>query len=145
MSETGVGKERFFTEEHEMFRKSVRAFVEREFTPHADEWEEACAFPDAVFAKAGAEGFLGLKYGNEIGGANLDYWYTVVWAEELVRSKCAGLNMALLVQSDMATPPGHDLGNDEQKRPFPQPPIPGEDNFAPAVPQPRAGSAGGAL
>jgi citronellyl-CoA dehydrogenase len=30
-----------FTEEHEMFRKSVRAFVEKEIRPYVDEWEEA--------------------------------------------------------------------------------------------------------
>lgn len=137
---TELGREPFFSEEHEMFRKSVRAFVERELAPHADEWEEAAAFPDEVFRKLGEEGLLGLKYSKELGGSELDYWYTVVFAEELVRSKCAGMNMAMLVQSDMATPVVHDLGTPEQKKEFLEPAIKGEKVFALGVSEPGAGS-----
>ena len=32
-----------FTEEHEMFRQSVRSFVETHMTPHADAWERHVA------------------------------------------------------------------------------------------------------
>jgi citronellyl-CoA dehydrogenase len=135
-----LGRERFFTEEHEMFRKTVRSFVERELAPHAEEWEEACIFPKEVFKKCGDEGFLGLKYSKEIGGLELDYWYTVVWAEELVRSRCAGVNMALMVQSDMATPVVHDLGTDEQKKEFLEPAVKGDKIFALGVSEPGAGS-----
>ncbi len=133
-------REPFFTEEHEMFRKSVRAFVERELLPHADEWEESCSFPRDVFKKLGDEGLLGLKYAKTLGGSELDYWYTVVYAEELSRSRCAGMNMAMLVQSDMATPVVHDLGTDEQKKEFLEPAIKGDKIFALGVSEPGAGS-----
>src|SRR5437899_1932525 len=64
----------YFTEEHEMFRQSVRTFIEREITPHVDEWEEAGIFPaHDLFKKMGDLGFLGLTYPEEYGGSNLDY------------------------------------------------------------------------
>jgi citronellyl-CoA dehydrogenase len=133
-------REPFFTEEHEMFRKTVRAFVEKELTPYADEWEAEEIFPREVFRKFGEQGLLGLKYDGELGGLGLDYWFTVVYAEELVRSRCAGVNMALMVQSDMATPVIHDLGTKEQKEEFLAPAIKGEKIAALGVSEPGAGS-----
>jgi alkylation response protein AidB-like acyl-CoA dehydrogenase len=41
----------------------MRAFVEGELRPHAAEWEAARLFPDEVFSKLAARGWLGLKYG----------------------------------------------------------------------------------
>ncbi len=133
-------REPFFTDQHDMFRAMVRQFVENELAPHADEWEEAEIFPREVFLKAGEQGLLGLNYKEEYGGADLDYWYTVVLCEELVRSRCAGLNMALMVQSDMATPIIHDLGTEEQKQEFLVPAIKGEKIAALGVSEPNAGS-----
>jgi citronellyl-CoA dehydrogenase len=133
-------REPFFKEEHEMFRAMVRQFVEAELTPHADVWEEEEIFPREVFQKAGAAGLLGLNYASKWGGSELDYWYTVVRTEEYVRSRCAGVNMALLVQSDMATPVIHDLGTDEQKQEFLVPAIKGDKIAALGVSEPGAGS-----
>ena len=68
-----------FTSEHEMFRQSIRKFVEQEINPHADEWEEAGIFPaHDLFNKMGDLGFLGLTYPEEYGGQGLDFWYTVI-------------------------------------------------------------------
>ena len=130
----------FFTDQHEMFRAMVRSFVETEIKPHADAWEEAEEFPRELFRKAGEAGLLGLHYDQRWGGSGLDYWYTVVECEELVRSHCAGVNMALMVQSDMATPVIHDLGTDEQKQEFLAPAIKGERIAALGVSEPGAGS-----
>jgi acyl-CoA dehydrogenase len=52
-----------FTERHEALRAEMRAFVEDELRPHAPEWEAARRFPDDMFAKLAARGWLGLKYG----------------------------------------------------------------------------------
>ncbi|HBP16173.1 MAG TPA: acyl-CoA dehydrogenase [Planctomycetes bacterium] len=133
-------REPFFSEEHEMFRAMVRQFVEREMAPHADAWEENEDFPSELFKKAGEQGLLGLNYEEEFGGANLDYWYTTIYVEELVRSRCAGANMALMVQSDMATPIIADLGSKEQKEEFLAPAIRGEKIAALGVSEPNAGS-----
>ena len=40
-----------FTEEHQQFRKTVRAFAEKELAPHVDAWEEAGLFPREVFTR----------------------------------------------------------------------------------------------
>jgi citronellyl-CoA dehydrogenase len=133
-------REPFFTEEHDMFRAMVRQFVEQEMTPFADEWEEAEIFPRELFLKAGEQGLLGLNYAEDLGGANLDYWFTAVFVEELVRSRSAGANMALMVQSDMATPIIADLGTQEQKEEFLAPAIRGEKIAALGVSEPNAGS-----
>ena len=34
-----------FTKAHDLFRESVRSFVEQEINPYMDEWEEAEIFP----------------------------------------------------------------------------------------------------
>ena len=56
-----------FSEEHEQFRKTVRAFAEKELAPHAEEWEET-TFPDWVFQRMGELGFLGLDKPEAYGG-----------------------------------------------------------------------------
>ncbi|MCA9520428.1 MAG: acyl-CoA dehydrogenase family protein [Myxococcales bacterium] len=129
-----------FTQEHKIFRKSVRDYVERELAPHADEWEAAGIFPRSVYERMGELGFLGINKPVEYGGSGLDYWYTVAFAEELVRCRMAGLSMSILVQTDMATPIIAELGTDEQKREFMAPALRGEKIAALGVSEPDAGS-----
>jgi citronellyl-CoA dehydrogenase len=129
-----------FTEEHEAFRKTVRAWVEKELTPHALEWDRAGIFPREIFKKAGELGFLGINHDPKYGGSGLDYWFVTAFAEELTRSQNAGVNMALLVQSQMATPIINELGTDEQKREFLEPALKGEKIAALGVSEPGAGS-----
>ncbi len=131
----------YFTEEHEMFRQTVRSFVEKEINPYADEWEEAGIFPaHQLFKKMGTLGFLGLNYPEEYGGANADYWYTVVFAEELARANCGGVPMGIVVHTDMCTPALAMHGSDELKKKFLEPAIRGDMVGAIAVTEPDAGS-----
>jgi citronellyl-CoA dehydrogenase len=130
----------FFREEHEVFRKSLREFVAKELAPYANEWEKAELFPREVFKRCGELGFLGAHYPEDVGGAGGDYWYAAVWAEELVKSGCAGLNMGLMVQSDMATPIINELGTREQKDEFLAPALRGEKIAALGVSEPNCGS-----
>ncbi|OGQ01415.1 MAG: acyl-CoA dehydrogenase [Deltaproteobacteria bacterium RBG_19FT_COMBO_52_11] len=108
-------KHPMFTEEHEIFRKTVRKFVEKELTPHAEEWEEAEGFPDSVFRRMGELGFLGLRYPEEYGGQDCDFLFSIVLAEELARCGMGSIGMAVAVQSEMATPPIFKFGTREQK------------------------------
>ncbi|HEU5369967.1 MAG TPA: acyl-CoA dehydrogenase family protein, partial [Ktedonobacterales bacterium] len=131
----------YFTEEHEMFRQSVRSFVEKEINPHVEEWEEARIFPaHDLFKKMGDLGFLGLNYPEEYGGANADYWYTVVFAEELSRIPCGGVPMGIVVHTDMCTPALAQHGSHELKKRFLEPAIRGEIVGAIGVSEPDAGS-----
>jgi citronellyl-CoA dehydrogenase len=129
-----------FTPEHELFRHNLRAFVEKELTPHALEWDEAGIFPRDVFTRMAELGALGINYPEEVGGAGGDYWHVAVLAEELCRSRNAGVNMALLVQSQMATPIINEIGTDEQKKLFLMPALAGEKIAALGISEPDAGS-----
>ena len=129
-----------FTDEHDMFRKAVRDFAEKELAPHADEWEHERYFPDDVFKRMGDLGFLGARYPEEVGGSGGDIWYTACLAEEMPHSRMAGLTMGILVQSDMATPIINEIGTKEQKEEFLTPAIRGEKIAALGVSEPGAGS-----
>jgi len=129
-----------YTPEHEAFRQTVRQFVEKEMAPHALEWDKAGIFPREVFNKCGELGFFGINHDPKYGGSGLDYWYVTAFTEELVRSHNAGVNMALLVQGQMATPIINEIGTDEQKREFLQPALMGEKIAALGITEPGCGS-----
>ncbi|HYF45886.1 MAG TPA: acyl-CoA dehydrogenase family protein, partial [Acidimicrobiales bacterium] len=130
-----------FTEEHEMFRKTVREFVEREINPHADGWEAAGIFPaHELFPKLADVGLLGLEYDPEYGGQGADHSYTVIFGEELGRAHLGGVPMAISVQTDMATPSLHRFGTPELKEQYLRPALTGEAVASIAVTEPDAGS-----
>jgi citronellyl-CoA dehydrogenase len=129
-----------FTVEHEQFRQSLRRFVEAELAPHAREWDQAGIFPREIFRKMGELGFLGMRHDPRFGGSGLDYWYVVVFCEELARARNAGVAMALLVQAEIATPIIDVLGTDEQKRRFLAPALRGEAIAALGISEPGCGS-----
>ncbi|WP_369254995.1 acyl-CoA dehydrogenase family protein [Geodermatophilus amargosae] len=130
-----------FTAEHHAFRELVRDVVEREIAPHVDEWERAGTFPaHELFPKLGELGLLGLEYDPAYGGQGADHLFSVVLCEELHRSGCAGVPMAIGVQTMMATPSLHDFGSDDLKRRYLEPAIRGTAVCSIAVTEPGAGS-----
>lgn len=129
-----------FTEEHDALRRTVREWAKTELHPHGEEWEAARLFPREVFDRAAELGLLGIRVPEEYGGLGLDWWYTVCYAEEMVHCGLAGLTMAMLVQSDMATPVIGEIGTDYHKRNFWAPAVRGEAIAALGVSEPDAGS-----
>jgi citronellyl-CoA dehydrogenase len=130
-----------FTEEHEMFRATVRDFVESEIEPYAEQWESDGIFPaHELFAKMGKLGLLGVTYDPEFGGGGGDVLYSAILGEELGRMSCLGVAMAISVQTDMATPSLHRFGSRELKERYLRPAIAGEHVTAIAVTEPDAGS-----
>ena len=130
----------FFTEEHEMLRQSIREFCEKELAPNAQEWEDNEGFPDWVFKRMGELGYLGLHFPEEYGGGGGDYFTNIVLAEEIGRSGCGGLSMAIAVQVGMATPPILAFGNEEQKQKYLVPAIAGDKIACLGITEPEAGS-----
>src|SRR5919199_3181051 len=128
-----------FTEEHEALRESIRAFVVRELAPHAEEWEDT-TFPDSVFRRMGELGLLGLSMPEEYGGQGGDYYCNIVLAEEMTKSNSGGLAMGIAVHTDMATPPIHLFGTEEQKQRYLVPAIRGEKISCLGITEPDAGS-----
>lgn len=129
-----------FTDEHEIFRSAVRSFVEKELAPHAEEWERNKLFPSEVFKEVGKQGIFGARYSEDLGGSGGDIWHTTVVCEEMPRCHMAGLTMAMLVQSDMATPIIGEIGTQEQKEEFLMPAIAGDKIACLGVSEPNAGS-----
>ncbi|NWF54536.1 MAG: acyl-CoA dehydrogenase family protein [Syntrophaceae bacterium] len=129
-----------FTQEHELFRESVRKFVEKELAPHAEEWEEAEGFPDSVFARMGELGYLGLRFPEKYGGQGCDFLFSVVLAEELGRCGMGSIGMAVAVQSEMATPPIFKFGTEEQKMNYLLPANRGQKIACLGITEPNAGS-----
>lgn len=129
-----------FSEDHEIFRRTVRKFVENEITPYGDEWEEKEEIPRELFKKMGELGFLGIQYPEKYGGSALDFIYVVVFVEELARSGVGGVRSSVGVHSLMATPPLDILGTEEQKQKYLIPAIKGEMIGALGISEPNAGS-----
>ncbi len=131
----------YFNDEHEMLRQTVRRLVENEINPHVEKWEEERTFPaHDLFKKMGDLGLLGITYPEEVGGMGLDYWYQVVMLEEIGKANCAGVPMAIAVQTDMATPALAEFGTPWQKEMFLKPAVMGTAVFSIAVSEPDAGS-----
>ncbi len=128
-----------FTDEHEALRESMRAWVEKELHPHRMEWEET-GWPDKAMRRCGELGYLGLCFGEEVGGQGGDYFYSLVRADCMSYSGNGGVNTAFAVQSDMVLPPINMLGSDEQKERFLVPGIAGERIGCLAITEPGAGS-----
>jgi citronellyl-CoA dehydrogenase len=130
-----------FTADHDMFREAARGVLAREVAPHVEQWEQAGAFPaHDLFKALGAAGLLGLEYDPAYGGQGADHSYTVILGEELGRMGCAGVAMAIAVQTDMATPSLHRHGSHELKQRYLAPALRGEMVAAIAVTEPGAGS-----
>ena len=130
-----------FTAEHEAFRQAARGVLEREVVPHAPGWEEARTFPaHELFPKLGAVGLLGLEYDPAYGGQGADHLYSVIACEELSGSGCAGIPMAIGVQTGMATPSLARYGTHAQKKAFLEPAIRGTAVCSIAVTEADAGS-----
>lgn len=85
-------------------RATVRRFVEQELRPHVNDWEEAGAFPRALYHQAGALGLLALGFPEAEGGIPASYRQLQVLNEELCRTGCGGL-LASLFSHRIGAPP----------------------------------------
>ena len=131
----------YFNKDHEMVRKAVRDFVDKEINPYMDEWEAMGEAPlHELFKKMGDLGFLGIRYDPEYGGQGLDYWYDTVFLEELGRIHGSGIPVAIAVQTHMATPAIAEYGSAYLKEAYLKPAIAGDVVTSIAVTEPDAGS-----
>lgn len=129
-----------FSEEHRIFRRAVRRFVDEELNPHVDEWEAAGIFPKDVYRRMGELGFLGIRFDEKYGGAGADIWSTVVFCEEMGRCRSRGLTMSVLVHTDMSSPYLYKYGSEALKQKYLPELIRGEKVAAIALTEPSGGS-----
>lgn len=131
-------KRTIFAEEHDMFRESVRRFVESEIMPHHDAWEKQGMVSREIWRKAGELGLLCPNVSEEFGGLGADFLYNVVITEELSGAGATGPGFA--VHSDMAATYIDTFGTDDQKHEWLPKLISGECIAALGLTEPGAGS-----
>jgi acyl-CoA dehydrogenase len=129
-----------FTDEHEMLRRTVRAFVEKEVVPHVDAWEEAGRLPRELWRRLGELGFLGLEFPVEYGGGGGDFLSSVVLGEEMARCRSGGVAFSVLVHTDMSSPWLTRYGTPAQKRAYLPGIVRGETVCALGITEPGTGS-----
>lgn len=127
-----------FREEHEIFRKSVRRFVEREIVPFHEQWEEDGIVPRELWLKAGAEGLLCCTVPEEYGGLGLDYIFDVVVFEELWRAGASG--PGFMIHTDLVATYILSFGTEDQKRQWLPKMVRGEAIGSLGMTEPHAGS-----
>ncbi|OMB98454.1 acyl-CoA dehydrogenase [Mycobacterium sp. NS-7484] len=104
-----------FEPEHELFRESYRAFLERHVAPFHDQWEKDKIVDRGVWLEAGKQGFLGMAVAEEYGGGgNADFRYNTIVCEETVAGRYSGIGFSL--HNDVVAPYLLRLANEEQKQ-----------------------------
>lgn len=130
----------YFTEEHNLFRQSLRDFLKKEVTPYIEEWEEAGEIPKSIYQKFGEMGYFGLMQPEKYGGLDLDFWYTVIFNEELARVNSGGFAASIGAHPYLALTHINAEGNEAQKERYLVPGIQGERVGCLAITEPFGGS-----
>ena len=127
-----------FREEHEIWRTTVRRFVEKEIVPFHAQWERDGIVPRELWLKAGAQGMLCCTVPEEFGGLGLDYLFDVVVFEELWRIGASG--PGFLIHTDLVATYILSFGTEEQKRSWLPKMVRGEAIGSLGMTEPHAGS-----
>ncbi len=127
-----------YTDEHKMFRDTMRKFVANELIPHVEEWEEAGIVPRSAWQKMGQQGFLGTSVPMEYGGPGADFLYSVIVNEEMARANFWGLTASL--HSDIIVPYILSFGSEDHKHKYLPGCVTGDCITAVAMTEPNAGS-----
>lgn len=127
-----------FRDDHEMYRETVRRFLERECKPRQDAWDLAGQVDRETWLKAGKDGLLCASLPEEYGGGGGDFGHAAVFAEEMARSGVSG--PAFGMHSDIIAPYILRAGSEEQKRQWLPGAASGEIVLAIAMTEPGTGS-----
>jgi alkylation response protein AidB-like acyl-CoA dehydrogenase len=127
--------------EHEDYRASVAALIERDVVPHYEEWSDAGIVPRELFLSLGELGAFGFDIEEEYGGhGTSDFRFNAILAEA---AQSAGVAPALLgpaLQADVVTPYLTELTDEDQKRRWLPGLVTGETITAIAMTEPGTGS-----
>lgn len=130
----------YFTEEHQLFRQSLKDFLQKEVVPHIEKWEETGTIDRFIWQKFGEMGFLGLATPEEDGGMGLDLFYTIVLLEELQKINSGGFAAAIWAHVYLAMTHLNKNGNRYQKDRYLKPSVNGELIGCLGVSEPFGGS-----
>ena len=127
-----------FSLEHELFRESVRKFLEREAAPFHGQWEKQGYIDRQLWSKAGEQGLLCSHLPEEYGGMAVDFLYSAIVIEEISRLGLTGIGFSL--HSDIVAPYILHYGSEALKQKYLPKLIAGESITAIAMTEPGAGS-----
>ena len=130
----------YFTEEHELFRQSLKDFLQKEVVPHIEKWEKTGTIERFIWKKFGEMGFFGIAYPEAYGGMNLDLFYTVVFLEELQKIKSSGFAAAIWAHAYLAMTHLNAEGDERIKQEYLVPSISGDQIGALCITEPFGGS-----
>ncbi len=109
-------KSSYLNKEHQLFRKSLRKFLDKEAAPFYSQWEENRQIPRSFWRKMGEQGYLCPGVDEKYGGAKADWGFSVVIAEELERIGSSLVGISL--HNEIVIPYIASYGTEEQKRRF---------------------------
>ena len=132
--------ERYFTEEHQLFRKSFQEFLQKEVVPHIDKWEKTGEIERFVWKKFGEMGYFGINYSEKYGGLDLDLFYTIIFLEELQKINSGGFAAAMWAHAYLAMTHINKEGDERIKEKYLVPSIAGEKIGCLCITEPHAGS-----
>jgi alkylation response protein AidB-like acyl-CoA dehydrogenase len=127
-----------YNSDHDMFRDTVRKFLEREFLPHFDRWEADGIVDRAFWRACGEAGLLCPTVPQELGGLGLDFRYNAIIDEEI--GYAAGTLAGTSLQSDIVVDYIVEYGTDQQQAAYLPGMISGDIITAIAMTEPGAGS-----
>ncbi len=130
----------YFTEEHNLFRKSLKDFLQKEVVPHIDKWEKTGTVERFIWEKFGEMGYFGLAYPEVYGGLDLDIFYTVIFLEELQKIGSGGFAANMWAHTYLAMTHVNKEGSHEIKEKYLSPSITGEKIGCLCITEPFGGS-----
>lgn len=129
----------FCTQEHEIIRKTVRDFAEKEVKPVAIELDKKEKFSIELTNKMGNIGLFGMNIPKRYGGQNMDTLSYIIAVEELARidgSQAA----TLAAHNSLGIMPILNFGTEEQKKKYLPGLCTGKELWAFGLTEPNAGS-----
>ena len=130
----------YFTEEHQLFRQSLKDFLQKEVVPHIDKWEETGTIERFIWNKFGEMGYFGLATPESEEGLGLDLFYTVIFLEELQKINSGGFAAAMWAHAYLAMTHLNKNASDEQKKKYLIPSVHGDKIGCLGVTEPFGGS-----
>ena len=130
----------YFSEEHDLFRKSLKDFLQKEVVPHIEKWEKTGTIERFIWEKFGEMGYFGIAYPEAYGGLNLDLFYTVIFLEELQKIKSSGFAAAMWAHGYLAMTHLNAEGDERIKQDYLAPSIAGKKIGALCISEPFGGS-----
>ena len=130
----------YFSEEHKLFRESLRDFLQKEVVPHMEKWEKTGEIERFIWTKMGEMGYFGLASPEEYGGLDLDIFYTVIFLEELQRINSGGFAAAMWAHAYLAMTHLKAEGDSFIKEKYLAPSITGEKIGCLCITEPFGGS-----